>query len=160
MHSQAAISNFMPRGFRRFTFELFGFAQVFKWYSSEPLQIQTNSYAYFSKSIAFAMQNKARIHQIESKIIQTHTLAHKQLTKREVDARGSHRLGTPTIRITVYMRPRSFASPVCTACTKRKRRRNEENLRVTGLGQAGRAPLNLRFICLPIHKIRICFSML
>ena len=117
-------------------------------------------YAYFSKPSVFAMRNKTRIHQIESKIVQTHTLAHKQLTKREVDAHGSHRLGTPTIRITVYMRPRSLASPVCTACTKRKRRRNEETLRVTGLGQAGRAPLNLRSICLPIHKIRICFSML
>ena len=47
------------------------------------------------------------------------------------------------------MRPRSFASPARTARTtrtKRKRRRNEADLPVTGGGQAGLTPLNLRYI--------------
>ena len=55
--------------------------------------------------------------------------------------------GGPAIRITVCMRPRSFASPARTARTtrtKRKRRRNEADLPVTGGGQAGLTPLNLR----------------
>jgi hypothetical protein len=55
--------------------------------------------------------------------------------------------GGPAIRITVRMRPRSFASPARTARTtrtKRKRRRNEADLPVTGGGQAGLTPLNLR----------------
>ena len=46
------------------------------------------------------------------------------------------------------MRPRSFASPARTARTartKRKRRRNEADLPVTGGGQAGLTPLNLRY---------------
>ena len=57
--------------------------------------------------------------------------------------------GGPAIRITVCMRPRSFASPARTARTtrtKRKRRRNEADLPVTGGGQAGLTPLNLRYM--------------
>ena len=44
------------------------------------------------------------------------------------------------------MRPHSFASPARTHGTKRKRRRNEADLPVTGVGQAGLTPLNLRYI--------------
>jgi hypothetical protein len=58
------------------------------------------------------------------------------------------RRGGPAIRITVYMRPRSFASPARrarTTRTKRKRRRNETDLTVTGGGQARLTPLNLRY---------------
>ena len=43
------------------------------------------------------------------------------------------------------MRPPSFASPARTHGTRRKRRRNEADLPVTGGGQAGITPLNLRF---------------
>ena len=55
------------------------------------------------------------------------------------------------MRTTIYVRPRSFASPARTARTtrtkrKRKRRRNEADLPVTGGGQAGLTPLNLRYI--------------
>ena len=59
--------------------------------------------------------------------------------------------GGPAIRITVCLRPRSFASPARTARTtrtKRKRRRNEADLPVTRGGQAG---LNLRYIYIYIY---------
>ena len=68
--------------------------------------------------------------------------------RKENRTTGYSRPGGPAIRITVYMRPRSFASPARTARTartKRKRRRNEADLPVTGVGQAGLAPLNLRY---------------
>ena len=39
-------------------------------------------------------------------------------------------------KITAITRPRSFASPARTHDTKRKRRRNEADLSVTGVGQA------------------------
>jgi len=38
-----------------------------------------------------------------------------------------------------------LARTECTARTKRKRRRNEADLPVTGVGQVGQAPLNLRY---------------
>jgi hypothetical protein len=50
------------------------------------------------------------------------------------------------MRMPFYMRPHSFASSARTHGTKRKRRRNEADLPVTGVGQAGLAPLNLLYI--------------
>ena len=64
--------------------------------------------------------------------------------------------GGPAIRITVCMRPHSFASPARTARTtrtKRKRRRNEADLPVTRGGQAGLTPLNLRLQYYNIIKL-------
>ena len=73
-------------------------------------------------------------------------------TKRKdarTEPRGYSHPEGPAIRTTVCMRPRSFASPARTARTKRKQRRNEADLPVTGVGQAGQAPLNLRYTPCP-----------
>ena len=65
--------------------------------------------------------------------------------------RGNELEEGPAIRTTVYTRTPTqlrLASPARTtrtARTKRKRRRNEADLPVTGVGQAGQPPPNLRY---------------
>ena len=84
----------------------------------------------------------------------------KGARKRNATPGYSHPAG-PAIRITVCMCPCSFASPARmarTTRTKQKRRRNEADLPVTGGGQAGLTPLNLRsmdihqWISMDIHQ--------
>jgi hypothetical protein len=128
-----------------FTCVLLAFARVF---NSSPLKVKTHANAGRSlftllKAHVFAISKKPRDTLGRSKVVKTHAPVHTRLPKRERLTRGSQHPGGPAIRITVYMRPRSFASPARTARTKRKRRRNEADLPVTGVGQPGLAPLNL-----------------
>ena len=59
-------------------------------------------------------------------------LCTKDERTKAVNAPRSWLPGGPALRSTFYMRPHSFASPARTHGTKRKRRRNEANLPVTG----------------------------
>ncbi len=87
------------------------------------------------KPMRFAILKQARALSKEQKAVKTHAPVHKRKAKRRPHAPGYSHPGGPAIRTTVYMRPRSFASPARTARTtrtKRKRRRNEADLPVTG----------------------------
>ena len=104
------------------------------------------------KTHANTNKKRAKEHGKQQNVLKPMRLCTKTKRKGARNAHGppgySHP-GGPAIRITVCMRPRSFASPARTARTtrtKRKRRRNEADLPVTGVGQAGLAPLNLRYI--------------
>ena len=77
-------------------------------------------------------KKQARGHKNHQKTFKTHVNNSKNEAKsRDQTPRYSHP-GGPALRTTVYMRPRSFASPARTTRTKRKRRRNEADLPVTG----------------------------
>ena len=112
------------------------------------------------KHNVFAMRNlkthapvdnkQAKGHRKQQNVLKPMHLCTKtnQKTPANTEPPGYSHPGGPAIRITVCMRPRSFASPARTARTtrtKRKRRRNEADLPVTGGGQAGLTPLNLRY---------------
>ena len=103
------------------------------------------------KTHAPVHKNEAKEHGKHKNVLKPMRLCTKTKQKgaRTRAPRGYSHPGGPAIRITVCMRPRSFASPARTARTtrtKRKRRRNEADLPVTGGGQAGLTPLNLRLL--------------
>ena len=67
------------------------------------------------------------------------------IARQTARKRGELATPSPSVRDERLTRTHSFASPARTARTKRKRRRNEGDLWVVGVGQAGVAPPTLRY---------------
>ena len=66
-------------------------------------------------------------------------------------ARKRAQPATPSPSVRDHVSHEHTASPARTARTKRKRRRNEADLPVTGVGQAGLTPLNLRYDIISLY---------
>ena len=112
------------------------------------------------KPLLCVMQKRARGYRIYQEAFE-HPCRRQQKRseKPRHSKRGYSQPGGPAMRTTTVIRPHSFATPprkARTTRTKRKRRRNETDLPVTGGGQANLSLLNLRFalrICLPVSQI-------
>ena len=141
-------------GFKRVPFLQLLFARLLKHTSLKPMHCHSSPITQALKPIRFTTKRQLGANRMVSNDLKPMRIAATIDQKEHRNTRGSQLPGGPAIRITFHMRPRSFASPARTARTartKRKRRRNEADLPVTGVGQAGLAPLNLRYIYTHIY---------
>ena len=138
--------NAICMGFKSSHILMLLFAWVFKWYPLKPMQIQAGLPNNSLKPIQNASTNGARTSQNDANSVKTHAPVHRILTPNAPDAHTAILApGRPSDKNNVPHAPAQLrlARTHSTLGTKRKRRRNEADLPVTGVGQAGLAPLNI-----------------
>ena len=109
------------------------FTSVFEGHAHEVLYCRTKK-AQFLKTHVNNSKKQSKGQQKHPKPLKTNANNSKNGAKGGAQTPGYSHPGGPAIRTSLVMRPRSFASPARTTRTKRKRRRHEADLPVTGEG--------------------------